>query len=135
MLCQVWCGEFSCKTRNHTRCGKNQDVDERGMKSLEGYFDNLDAAAVNEKSFLEQLVSNNTKLAATNKNLVAIVKKLTNDIKYLDWETSLLKKVGQGNRDPTLFPNYKKEGYHAAEACFELVKNKDKRPTGWKRSL
>ena len=54
------------------------------MKALEGYFNNLATAAVNEKSVLEQLVANNTKLAATNKNLVAIVKKLTNDIKNLE---------------------------------------------------
>ena len=44
------------------------------MKALEGYFDNLAAAAVNEKSVLDNLVANNTNLAATNKNLVAMVK-------------------------------------------------------------
>ena len=44
------------------------------MKALEGYFDNLAAAAVNNKSVLEQLVANNAKLAATNKELVTIVK-------------------------------------------------------------
>ena len=44
------------------------------MQSLEGYFDNPAAAAVNEKLVLEQLVANNTKLATTNKNLVAVVK-------------------------------------------------------------
>ena len=44
------------------------------MKALEGYFDNLVAAAVNKKSVLEQLVANNNKLAATNEELVAIVK-------------------------------------------------------------
>ena len=45
------------------------------MKSLEGYFDNLAATAVNEKSVLEKLVANKSKLAAANKELVAIVKK------------------------------------------------------------
>ena len=50
------------------------------MKALEGYFENLAATAVNEKSVLEKMVANNTKLAATNKDLVAIVKKLTNGI-------------------------------------------------------
>ena len=78
------------------------------MKALEGYFDNLAAAAVNEKSVLEQLVENNTKLAATNKNLVAIVKKLTNDIKNLKRETSRLKKGGQIKQDPTLCHHFKK---------------------------
>ena len=91
------------------------------MKSLEGYFDTLATTAVNKKSVLDKLVANNTKLAATNEDLVAIVKKLTNEIKNLERETSRLKKT-----------HCNKEGYHAADACFELVKNKDKRPTGWK---
>ena len=51
-----------------------QAVNDGGMKALEGYFDNLAAAAVNEKSVLEQLVANNTKLAANNKSLVVVSK-------------------------------------------------------------
>ena len=90
-----------------------QGVDDGGMKALEGYFDNLAAAAVNEKSVLEKLVANNTKLVTTNENLVAIVKKLTNDIKYLERETSRLKKFVQSKRDPTLFQHCKKEGYNS----------------------
>ena len=42
------------------------------MESLEGYFDNIPAATVNNKSVLDQLVANNAKLAATNEELVAI---------------------------------------------------------------
>ena len=49
-------------------------VNDVGMKALEGYFDNLAAAAVNEKLVLEQLVANNTKLAANNESLVVMVK-------------------------------------------------------------
>ena len=60
----------------------HQGVDKGGMKSLEGYFDNLTAAANNGKSVLDKLVAKNTKLAATNKNLVAIVKKLAKDKDY-----------------------------------------------------
>ena len=71
-------------------------------KALEGYFDNLASAAVNKKLVLKQLVANNTKLATTNENLVAIVIKLTNDNRYLERETSLLKKGGQGKQYPTL---------------------------------
>ena len=52
----------------------NNGGDEVGMKDLEGYFDNLAAAAINKKSVLEQLVANNAKISATNKDLVAIVK-------------------------------------------------------------
>ena len=114
---------------------KNQGVDDGGTKALEGYFYNLAAAAVNEKLVLEQLVANNTKLAATNKNLVAMVKKLTNDIKKIERETSRIKKGGQSRQDLTLCHHCKKEGYHAPKACYELVKNKDKRPPGWRSSL
>ena len=54
------------------------------MKSLEGYFVNLTDTVINKKSVLEQLVANNSKLAATNKDLVEIVKKLFNNIKNLE---------------------------------------------------
>ena len=45
-----------------------------GMNSIEGYFDNLAAAAIMNKSVLDQLVAKNSKLAATNEDLVAMVK-------------------------------------------------------------
>ena len=48
------------------------------MKALEGYYINLAAAAINKISVLDQLVTNNAKLAATNEDLVAMVKKLSN---------------------------------------------------------
>ena len=72
------------------------------MMALEGYFDNLCAAATNEKSVLEKLVAKNAKLAATNEDLVAIVKNV-------QLETYRLKKTGgsgetQGKRDPTVPP-------------------------------
>ena len=113
----------------------NQVVDDGEMKALEGYFNNLAAAAVNEKSVLEQLVMNNTKLAVTNKHLVAMVKKLTNEIKNLERETSRLKKGGQISQGPTLCHHCKKEGYHAPDSCYKLAKNKYKRPPGWRSSL
>ena len=45
------------------------------VKTIKGYFDNLAAAAVNEKDVLKQLVLNNTTLATSNKSLEALVKK------------------------------------------------------------
>ena len=85
-------------------------------------------------------MANNAKLAATNEDLVAIVKKLSNEIKNIERETYRLKKTGnsgasQGKRDPTLCPHFKKEGYHKPDSWFELVNNKDKHPPGWKRWL
>ena len=53
--------------------------DEVGLKALKGYFDNVAADTTNEKKFLEQLVASNAKLAATNEELVSVMKKLTND--------------------------------------------------------
>ena len=85
---------------------------------------------------LEKLVTKNAKLVATNKELVAIVQDCQKK-KDLQRETYRLKKTGgsgetQGNRDLTLCPYFKKEGYHATDACFKIVKNKDKPPPGWK---
>ena len=84
-----------------------------GMKTIKGHFDNLAAAAKTKKSVLEQMTANNAKLAATNKDLGAIVKKLPNKIKNIEQETYRLKKMGglkasQGNREPTLCPHFKK---------------------------
>ena len=53
-------------------------------KTLEGYFDNLSAAATNEKGILNQLVLNKTTLAASNESLVALVKNHQNEIKNLE---------------------------------------------------
>ena len=108
-----------------------------GMKVLEGYFDNLAAAATNRESFLEQLVANNVKLAATNEDLVAILKRVSNKNKDPQQESYRIKKTDssgatQGKRDPTVCPHFKKEVYHSPDDCFGLAKNKDKPPTGWK---
>ena len=57
-----------------------------GIKALEGYFNNLAAAAVNGKGALQQLVLNNTTLTTSNESLLALVKKLNGDIKNLKRE-------------------------------------------------
>ena len=106
-----------------------QGVDDCNMMAFEGYFDNLAVTAVNEKSVLQQLVSNNTKLAASNKSRVTMVKKLTGDIKNLERDNSRLKKGMQiRGRGPTLCHHCKKERYHQSDACYELATNKDKCP-------
>ena len=60
----------------------NNSVDELGMKALELCLDNIAAAAINDKSVLDKLVANNAKLAATNEELVAIVKKFQQNQEY-----------------------------------------------------
>ena len=109
------------------------------MNSLEGYFTNLDAAATNEKELLTQLVLNNTTLTTTNKSLADLIKKQAGDIKNLERENARLKKTPQAQASPrnppTLCANCKKEGYHQAKYCYELVTNKEKRPPGWRSAL
>ena len=107
-----------------------------GIKDLEGYFNNLAAAAVNEKSVLQQLMLNNTALTTSNESLVALVKKLNGDIKNLEHKKSRLKKGGHvSTRNTTLCNNCKKEGFHQLEACYKLLKNKYKPPHGWRSAL
>ena len=107
-----------------------------GIKALEEYFNNLVAAAVNKNGVPQQLVLNNNTLATSNKSLVALVKKLSGDIKNLEREISRLKKGGQVSaRNTTLCTNYNKEGFHHPEACYELLKNKDKNPPGYRSAL
>ena len=108
---RIWTGLGVVYIRETTQnVEKHQGVNDGEIKSLEGYFDNLAAAAVNETLVLEQLVVNNTKLAATNENLVAIVQKLTNDIKYLESETSHLKKGGKSSGIPPCATIARKKG-------------------------
>ena len=106
------------------------------LKTLKGCFDNLADAAVKEKGVLQQLVLNNTTLSTSNESLVALVKKLSNDIKNPEWKISRLKKGGQVSaRNTTLCANCKKEGFHQPQDCYELIKNKETRPPGWRRAL
>ena len=82
------------------------------------------------------MVLNNTTLTKSNESLVALVKKLNGDIKDLESENSRLNKgVQVSTRNTTLCNNFKKEGFHQPEACYKLLKNKDKRPPGWRGAL
>ena len=106
------------------------------INTLEGYFTNLAAATTNEKELLNQLVLNNTTLTNSNESLVDLVKKQANDLKNLERELARLKKPQASARNPpTLCANCKKEGYHQPQDCYELAKNKDKRPPGWRSTL
>ena len=66
-----------------------------------------------------------------NESLVALVKKLSNDIKNLERGISRTKKGGQViARNITLCAHCKKEGFYQPQDYFELIKNKDRRPPG-----
>ena len=68
----------------HLPLDNQLEEDSGNLKIVEGYFDNLAAAAVNEQVFLKKLALNNTTLATSNESLVALVKKKSNDIKNLE---------------------------------------------------
>ena len=68
-------------------------------------------------------MANNTKLAANNESLVAMVKKLTGYIKNLESDNTRLKKGGQSSRGPTLCHHCKREGYHVPDSYYELITN------------
>ena len=136
--CKILSGKI-CRPsiKHHPPPRKNQlEEDVVGLKALEGYFNNLAAAAVNEKGFLQQLVLNNTTLSTSNESLVALVKKISGDIKNFEQEISRQKNGGQVSaRNTTLCSTCKKEGFHKPQYCYELLKNKDKRPPGCRSAL
>ena len=85
------------------------EEDNGDFNTLEGYFDNLAAAAVNEKGVLKQIVLNNTTMSMSNESLVTLVKNLSNNIKNLEPEVSRMKNVGQAStRNTTLYAHCKK---------------------------
>ena len=99
--------ENSAARQDTTRPTVNNqlEVEDGGIRAIEGYFDNLYAAVVNEKSVLQQLVLNNTMFTTSNESLVVLIKKLTGDIKNLERENSYLKTGGSrqvSNRSTTL---------------------------------
>ena len=114
----------------HLPLDNQLEGDSSYVKNLEGYFDKLADAATNDKDVLQQLVLNNTTMATSNKSLVALIKNQQNEIKNLERELSRYKKPSQASarNPPTLCANCKKEGYHQPQDCYELAKNKDKRP-------
>ena len=106
-------GAANSAARQETRptVDNQLEVEDGGIKALEGYFDDLSAAAINEKYVLQQLVLNNTTLVTSNESLAALVKKLTGDIKNLERDNSCLNKCGQvRGRSTTLVHHCKKEG-------------------------
>ena len=114
----------------HLPLNNQLEGDSSDIKTLEGYFNNLAAAATNEKDVLKQLVLNNTTLATSNESLVALVKNQQNEIKNLERELSRNKKPGQASarNPPTLCANCKKEWYHQPQDCYELAKKNTSAP-------
>ena len=62
------------------------------LEALSGYFDNLAAAATNEKLVLEDLVANLTTLATSNAEMEDMIKKLTGENWQLQQQLNILQK-------------------------------------------
>ena len=98
-------------------------------EQLDEYFDALAAAATTDQSILAELVAANARLTTANKILTK-----TNELLV----AKLAAKPG-GRHTPAgpkkLCPHCKKMVVHAPDDCFELEKNKDRRPRGWVTGL
>ena len=141
-------GKNKRDTKPH--CAAEDELDTGGgTAEMEGFFDNLVAAATNDKAVLAQLIDNNTKLVNTNEELAASVKRLTNETKQLQQEINTLRRrvggnTGRGGNGTNNirgsgcsrhFPNFKREVYHAPDSCYKLEKNAIRRPAGWRSNL
>lgn len=116
-----------------------------GLEALNGYFDNLAAAAMTEKAVLEELVKANATLTGTNKELSGVVKKITAENWQLQQEVNNLRKKVGAAPSPAIAPNRtgpsvlcpkrKQTVFHRPDDCFELEKNPSRRPVGWRSRL
>ena len=111
-------------------------------EALDEYFDALAAAASKEKEILEELIRSNTVLTKSNTELTETTVKLTKIIAdltgQLKWAQGNIRGGGRENKQKkqTIHcPNCKVVGFHKPDNCFELVKNKAKRPASWKTCL
>ena len=94
---------------SHLPLNNQVEEDSGDLKTLGGYFDNLDATVVTEQGVLKQLMLNNNTLTTSNESLVAPVKNQSNDIKNLEREIFCIKKGGQVSaKTTTLCANCKK---------------------------
>ena len=106
--------------------------------AMEGYFDNLAAAAMNEKDTLVEMVRAMANLAESNGILTKTNAALTHQMTVLqkakgpNIPRNPRNGAGVGPpKEKKLCPNYKQEVCHAPTDCFELPANAAKRPNNW----
>ena len=94
---------------------------------------------------MAELVKTNATLTSTNATLAATILKLTKVVNDL---TEVKKGRGSGGGggggggsggsrrgDAKHCPNCKRDTWHKPDKCFELARNKEKRPSYWKSCL
>ena len=93
-----------------------------------------------ESATLEELVKTNAMLTTTNATLTTTILKLTKVVNDL---TEVKKGCGGGGDggggggrgDAKHCPNCKRNTWHKPDDCFELARNKGKRPSYWRSFL
>ena len=114
------------------------------LDELEGCFDSLAGAAVTGKETLDKLVKSNTTLA---KAIAALTETNSHLAKKVEHQAAELTKRGgggvkesggiemRGGNKGSYCPNRKRTIWHTPYNCFELNKNRAKRPSYWKSVL
>ena len=106
--------------------------------TMEGYFDNLAAAAMNDQSTLAEMVRSMSNLTESNEVLTKTNAALTHQVMVLQKakgpNNPRNPRTGAGVGPPKerkLCPNCKIEVFHTPSDCFELPANAAKRPNNW----
>jgi hypothetical protein len=117
--------------------------------NLEGYFDNLAVAAMNEKEVLEDLVKSMSKVTTANEALTPTNATLTHQLAVLQTRvcgavtppppphsraprgTPRRPGAAAAGRTKAMCPNCNQEVFHLPADCFELPCNAVKRPRNW----
>ena len=130
------------------------------LEDVKGCFDSLAGVVATESTTLAELVKTNATLTSTNSTLTATILKLTKVVNDL---TEVKKGRGSGGGggggggsggggsggggsgggggggggrgDTKHCPNCKRNTWHKPDECFELARNREKRPSYWKSCL
>ena len=128
---------------------ESEDMNPHMGANLEGYFDNLEAAAMNEKQVLEDLVKSMSKVTTANEALTQTNAALAHQLTVLKTRVcgtvtpppppppraprGTPRRPGSASvgRTKALCPNCNQEVFHLPVDCFELSCNAAKRPRNW----
>ena len=127
---------------------ESEDINPPMGANLEGYFDNLAAAAMNEKQVLEDLVKSMSKVTASNDVLTKTNVALTHQLAVLHTRvcgtatppppraptgrgTQRRPGAAAAGKTKALCPHCNQEVFHLPVDCFELSCNAAKRPRNW----
>ena len=129
---------------------QSEDMNPHIGANLEGYFDNLAAAAMNEKEVLENLVKSMAKVTTANEVLTQSNATLTQQLAVMQARVCGIvpptppppqaqpraprdrrRPAAAAPRARALCPNCNQEVVHPPADCFELPCNAAKRPRNW----